>query len=431
MSLTPDSASGRGNAQRALPQHCLRVRAVASELARRNGCSAGEEQLLGDAALVHHYPPELLGPDTIASTLAIMQRHCRVEAVQLDASSRRRHLDNLLKLLRAFHSASLQNRGDALPGILTVANYHVERIEAPRRPGEEDPREAAIDALRRKAAEGLVTSAAFRTLQNFPRPHQSDLAQAVSRLPVYPAIALRALALAANEQISFAEISALVTKDQVLAGHLIGAANSCLYSPAGQITTIGHAIAYIGLEDTRRIVAAASMRPLFASAELAAIWKHSLEVATSAEELSSRVAGINKDEAFLCGLLHDVGRLLQMKHSGEASVSYRRLMEKGCDPVFAEACVFGCDHAELGAQVLEVWNFPEPLVEAVRCHHRPAESQGRMASLLYLVEPDGAGENGETMESSRERALAITGLTSDQLLVAAPDLGVLGSISAA
>ncbi|MBS1874659.1 MAG: HDOD domain-containing protein [Acidobacteria bacterium] len=399
---------------------------MAAELARRNGASVAEERLVADAALVHHYPPELLSPETTASTLAIMQRQCQVEPFQLDPTARRRHLETLLKVLKAFHSASLNNRGDALAGLLTVANFYVERIEAAK--PDADPRGEAYDILRRKASDGWIQPAAFRALQSFPRPAPADLLRTVSQLPVYPAIALKALALAAGDPASYSQISAMVSKDQVLAGRLIHAANSCLYSPVGQITTIGHAISYIGLEETRRIVTAASMRPLFASSELGAIWTHSLETSRRAEDLAERGGRISKDEAFLAGLMHDVGRLLEVKYSGEASVAYHRLLEGGCDPAFAETCIFGCDHAELGAMVLTGWSFPEPIVEAVRCHHRPEVANGGLAALLFLAEIQEATEGGEPSEAALEHAYAATGLSLEQL-AAESDLGLLRSVA--
>jgi putative nucleotidyltransferase with HDIG domain len=249
------------------------------------------------------------------------------------------------------------------------------------------------------------------------------------QLPVYPALALRVLALVARGTVSFAELSALVSKDQALAGHLIGAANSCIYSPVGQISTIAHAISYIGLEETRRIITAASLRPLFVSSGIAELWKHSIEMSRWCEEAARTVGGVSKDEAFLAGLVHDVGRLLALKHSGEASVAYVQLMEQGCDPPFAEASVFGCDHAELGADILMVWNFPEHMVEAVLNHHHPGLSRSALGGLLYLAESRNAAENPEPSTEGIQHALTVTGLTQESMASVQPEIGLLRSMS--
>ena len=109
------SPAVHSTAQRGLPVHCRRVRALAVDLARRVGATVQEQKLLADAALVHHYPAELLSSDTIGATLAIMQRQCRLDAQPLDAESRKRHLQELLQLLTSFHSISLAIGGIPCP----------------------------------------------------------------------------------------------------------------------------------------------------------------------------------------------------------------------------------------------------------------------------------------------------------------------------
>jgi hypothetical protein len=66
---------------------------------------------------------------------------------------------------------------------------------------------------------------------------------------------------------------------------------------------------------------------------------------------------------------------------------YHRLTEQGhCPPTYAELLLFGCDHGEIGAGVLDGWAFPQDLVEAVRLHHQPERSESHLTSLVYLAE---------------------------------------------
>jgi putative nucleotidyltransferase with HDIG domain len=393
------------------------------ELGRRLDLTERDRLVLADAGLLHHYPAELVSVETVGSALAIVYRQARVETPRAGAAARRQYLQDLVAVLTSFHSRSLNRPGGPLIALLAAAHFLVERLEATTTQG--DPREALFDALRRKAAEGLIATVAFRACTNLPRPRREDLAQTVSRLPVFPAIALRVLALAASESVSIAELSALVSKDQVLAGHLIAAANSCLYSPTGKISAIGHAMSYVGLDETRRIITAASMRPLFASGGIAGLWKHSLEVARLCEDLAAATRVVRKDEAFLAGLVHDVGRLLAVKHSGEASLTFVRMVEQGCDPAFAETILFGCDHAGLGTEVLRVWKFPERLVDAVRRHHDPERSEGVLASLIYLTESRMPAEIAEPSPATLEYAAQRVGVSVEASGSAEPDLGLL------
>lgn len=402
--------------------HCQRVAAVATELARRVDLPESERLTLADAALAHHYPAELISVQTVGPALAILSRHSRAGTAPPALAGRRQHLQEVVTTLASFHSRSL-GRKCKLADLLTAAHFIVEKLDTTGADG--DPREALFQSLRQKTGDGIIASLAFRACAGLPRPRREDLAQSAGRLPVFPAIALRVLAMAASERVSFTDLSALVSKDQALAGHMIAAANSCLYSPNAKISTIAHAISYVGLDETRRIVTAASMRPLFASSGIAEIWKHSLEVARGCEDLAAATRAIRKDEAFLTGLVHDVGRLLALRHSGEASLTLVRIIEQGCDAGFAETLLFGCDHAGLGAEALRVWKFPEHMIDAVRRHHQPERSEGVLASLLYLTESRMADEGMERSPASLEFAAKRVGVSAESYAPREPDLGLL------
>ena len=419
--MTPRTQT-RANGQRDQLIHGRRVGALAAELSRCVGSTAYEQDILMDAGLAHHYPPELLSIETIGPALNILARQSRGESSRPHGPSRLRHLNDVLDVLIGFHSGSVSRRGDALTSILAAANFLVDRLEST---AGGEVRESVFDALRGKTGDGLISTVAYRAAMSLPRLRGDDLSPSVARLPVFPAIALRLLALAASGSVSFANLSALVSKDQVLAGHLISAANSCLYSPNANISNIGHAISYIGLDESCRIITAASLRPLFASGGLGELWRHSLEAARSCEDVAVLAGGVRKDDAFLAGLVHDVGRLLILRHSGEASLAFVRLIEQGCDAAFAERLLFGRDHAALGAEILKVWKFPENLLEAVRHHHSPEQSEGKLASLLFLFEGGSAPGAAQPSEASMEFAAGKLGIGAASFECGGSDLGLL------
>src|SRR4029077_6370935 len=106
------------------------------------------------------------------------------------------------------------------------------------------------------------------------------------------------------------QLESVACLDPVLAGRLIQTANSAYYSPMRPIASIQHAIAYLGVDATRKILLAATIRANFASMRLHQLWNHSLDVAQAAEELARRSElKIDPSEAFLAGLVHDIGRL--------------------------------------------------------------------------------------------------------------------------
>jgi HD-like signal output (HDOD) protein len=84
--------------------------------------------------------------------------------------------------------------------------------------------------------------------------------------------------------------------------------------------------------------------------------------------------------------VHDIGRVASLRHSPSANGAFARLTEQGCPPLYTEQLLFGEGHDEIGARILESWGFAEDLVEAVRAHHGPADSDSPAAAGLYLAE---------------------------------------------
>ncbi len=333
-----------------------------------------------------------------------------------------------LRALEASDPTTLLRRRERLPDVISVAHVVTEEIEAFMEGASEgDPREATFKRLRRRTEEGLHVRSTYAALLELPRPAKHDLMQAVHRLPVHPAIALKVLRRAANEDVSFQTLAALASQDQTLSGHLIRAANSCLYGAAAQIATLSHAMSFIGLEETRRVLTAAALRPLYASAHTAQLWHHSLRVGRWCET----VAAPAKDEAFLAGLVHDVGRLVTSIYSSDANATWTRLVERGCDGPFAEVLLFGCDHGALGADVLRYWNFPETLIEGITHHHRPERSRTGIASLLFLAETQFPEENTDPASESIRHALESAGLRSDVMNSFEVELGPLAALTVA
>ena len=191
----------------------------------------------------------------------------------------------------------------------------------------------------------------------------------------------------ANSEVGPRELETVASLDPVLAGRLIQTANSAYYSPRQPIGTIFHAVSYIGTETARRVLLAAAIRGNFSSPQAHQLWNHSLDVAQTAElvALHSSVT-IDPSQAFLAGLIHDIGRLAFAIMPVAFQERFQRLTDGGCPPVEVEMCLSGRCHGELGAETLTQWKFPPEIVEGVRWHHRPERSSVPLASLLYLAE---------------------------------------------
>jgi HD-like signal output (HDOD) protein len=213
-----------------------------------------------------------------------------------------------------------------------------------------------------------------------------QLDQAIRKLPVFPLAAQRAMQIMLRDDWSGTELEAIAGSDQALAANLLQAANSWAYSPQQRIRSLPHAIMYIGPERTTRILYTASIRTLFGTAKLREIWNHSLDAAQAAQHLAEISGAMEPKQAFLAGLVHDIGRLAMARLPEPYQSQFHQLAEMGCEPFLIERVLSGFSHAEAGSRALKLWNFPEDFVEAIGFHHQPERSQGKCAALLYLTE---------------------------------------------
>jgi len=223
-------------------------------------------------------------------------------------------------------------------------------------------------------------------LQSLQCATRAELDRAIASLPVFPAAGQRALQLLISENWSIPDLEFIAASDPVLASDLIRVCNSCLFCRREPVTTLGHAIAYLGSERASAVLIAASVKRLFTTPQLREIWNHSIEASEIARNLAAISGRANAEEAFLGGLVHDIGRLATALLPAKYQSTSARLLREGCELSLVERALCGSTHAELGATALQRWNFPRNLIEAVRFHHRPEACESSLAAVLYLTE---------------------------------------------
>ncbi|MEO7144291.1 MAG: HDOD domain-containing protein [Bryobacteraceae bacterium] len=360
--------------------------------------------VLEQAALVHHAPLEAF--ETRALDRLVLDVRLPSWRV-VGSGSIFGLLGQAKELVRSMHHVGGQAPARETPllaGILEVANLFDERLEL--LPYEEVTAERIRSEMAVLARHGYWPEEVTSALDRLQTIDDGEIRRVAQNLPVFPTVVFKAVALSADSNATFAQLEKLLGSDQVLAGELIRAANSGLHGRREEVKTIRHAAAFLGLELTRKVLAAAALRPLVASTDLKTLWRHSLETAERMETLAARSGAAPPMEAYLAGLVHDIGRLVILRSSGGAARAYSRLLERGCAPVFAEHVLAGRDHGEIGATVLAIWKFPAHIREAVRRHHRPEQSESALASLLYLSElPEGEdGPSGIRIDYATARA---------------------------
>lgn len=384
--------------------HCRRVAALACEVGRQMSLAGRSMDVLEQSALLHHTSPILFAHSATNRLLRAILPEARL--VQ-----RRITRDDLLipdahhAVLSAFRN-SISNVPEPgirrMSDILKLADFLDQEFESLN--WDHKPITSVWAELwqLRGLFEPEVLSAASKALE---APYQGVTPDSWI-LCINASVArdvFHSVRTTRDCEIEF--LAELAGRDPVLAGKIIQAANSACYGRRAPVRSILGAIAYIGPQDTRRLLMTLVLQQMFASAKLMRMWRHSVQVAAYCERLAREKGLMPPDEALLLGLVHDVGMLAIQTQSRTALEAQARLCEQGCPVVQIEQLLFGEDHAEIGSRILATWQFPSEFVEAIRYHHRPADSSSLGAATLYAAEF--RAEDDEELPSARHLNLAL------------------------
>jgi HD-like signal output (HDOD) protein len=209
------------------------------------------------------------------------------------------------------------------------------------------------------------------------------------QLPVFNDIAMRILKMARHEDFDIREMSQLIYQDQVLVAEVLKAANSPFFGGLAVISTVRDAIIRLGARQVSELVLIASERIQYCAKDkklnnlLKKLWKHSVACAIGSQWLARRLSYHEKDnEAFIGGLLHDIGKLfllrvidtMQQSKEVEFNISYELSYE-----------LISSFHAEQGYKLLAQWNLPEVYCEIARDHESLEFDQENIPLLLVRL----------------------------------------------
>jgi len=268
------------------------------------------------------------------------------------------------------------------------------------------------------------------TTQHDRTPEQQeamdDLIREVKELRPLPAIALRLIAMAEDRRFSAQDLAATIRTDQALTLRILRLANSPAFGLPRRITSLREAIVLLGFREVRSLalgacVVDASVRDRIAGAMLdyEVFWVNSLVVAYFSQVLAD-AEGLDRDEGFTAGVVHNVGRLALAQHRPDwlrDAVMLARA--EGFAVHDAQVHQLGFTDAELGAAVARTWSFPPTLVEAVERHAWPLSQLGKARDLDGIVArarrfarahrvTDGVDVVGHTLSPDRDWMLPAT-----------------------
>lgn len=196
----------------------------------------------------------------------------------------------------------------------------------------------------------------------------------VGDLPPLPQVASRAIALVEDPDTNAGQLTELLGKDTALAARVLKIANSAMFACQREITTLNQAIMIIGFKALKGIIVAATLRQLnrrYGRLEQM-IWINSTCTAVAAHCIAQKLKRHYVDEAFLLGLLHDLGKLVlvrQIPEDYQAIVRLSRAADGGDFYHNVEQEQLGFSHPLIGALVAKKWNFSPETCQIILHHH--------------------------------------------------------------
>ncbi len=198
-------------------------------------------------------------------------------------------------------------------------------------------------------------------------------------LPTLPHILVKLIRACNDDNISLKEISSIIEKDPSLSGKILRLVNSAYYGLPKKVSTIQQAVGFLGTNTTKNTAISASVFRAFertsgnATFNLKLFWWHSLRCAVTARLLARKMRYQDPEEAFLAGLLHDIGRLVLWVNLKDEYAALLREYADRPDLLLAGEIRLGLNHCEVGAWLLQRWNLQPFASDAVLYHHEPVE----------------------------------------------------------
>lgn len=221
-----------------------------------------------------------------------------------------------------------------------------------------------------------------------------SIIDSLGQIPTLPVVVTQLLKVINHPNSGAENAATYVEKDLALASKVLKLANSSYYGIPRTITNIRSAIVILGFNTIKSLVLSSSVLKMFEETneqtlfDKSAFWNHSVEVAMMAKSLGKRLHGVDYDQAFSGGLLHDIGKLILAQYS---SRDYQEVLQEATkgerETELIEQELLGVTHCKISGMLLERWGIPEALQIPVTFHDDPAQAEehSQLAYILHLA----------------------------------------------
>jgi putative nucleotidyltransferase with HDIG domain len=255
----------------------------------------------------------------------------------------------------------------------------------------------------------------------------------ISRMPSLSTTAIKVLEICNRPDVSPHDLHQAISLDPVLTAKVLRLVNSAYYSLRQPVTSLVRAIILLGLNTVKHVVLSTAVLAQFGSRErfyafsMLDFWSHCLCVAVTAKCLAQRlgVGAGDREEYFVAGLLHDLGKIpLNKQFPEEYGTAANLVKDRRATLEEAEMSVFGIDHCDVARLIADKWHLGDPLLASMVNHHRPERAGTNerffvslVAMANWLANRFQIGTSGDSGDDARKGAATLSefDLTADAL----------------
>ena len=227
-------------------------------------------------------------------------------------------------------------------------------------------------------------------------PSISDIKKVLTfdggKLPSFPQVAAKLLEISGDESTSLEDISKVVETDPGIAARVLEIVNSAMYGLQRQIKALPEAVVLLGFDEIKKLsIGMTVFQGLFASGKSKKFdrihfWRHSLSVAVLAMEIAKKIKYPHPEEAYIVGLLHDIGKIFLDIRGHENYGEFLHAAANSQDNmVEQERKTLGLGHDDIGAFFCSLWKLPESIVLGVKYHHQRFEPRNLSREEALLI----------------------------------------------
>ncbi|MDX2480465.1 MAG: HDOD domain-containing protein [Desulfuromusa sp.] len=214
-----------------------------------------------------------------------------------------------------------------------------------------------------------------------------SITKSMGELPASPIVATKLLELLRKPDLKIKELANAVSLDPVISARLMRMANSVFYQQMKQVSTVNRAIIVVGENVLKNLALEYSLRSTSKTYGIMErkLWESSIGCAVACRMLADRLTNIDKNEAYLAGLQHHIGKVVMVNRDKDLYKEVLRSVDSGKGQLRdVERGLFAYSHEVVGAALLDYWNYPKTIVE-VTLHHHEFENQRTENDEIFTV----------------------------------------------